>query len=236
MGERALHFTDFSGGETDNYLDCPPNQGEKFQNFLIKNNKKLETRPGTDIYDTSLYQIPAGITRVSSLPKIENDVLFFQSTRNLYYQASSAWQTLVGPSSNLTLAAGTTSNYASWAEWQNHLLVTTDAFGSPMKIYRDDSSTLRVRNAGLPKLTLTACIELANQIKSKYNAHAQSAIHTASTDNTNLVTSADAYDFPSLVTLVTELIADFTAHNADANLASGRVYHGAQTPQLPSHF
>lgn len=235
MPQPPLEINDFSGGITDNYLDCRLNQYQKADNLLVKENKKFETVFGTRVYDSSYYQIPAGEQRVGSFTLFD-DLFLMQSDRRIYYQ-SSGWQTLSGPTSNYPLAAGTTSNFPARAEWNKHLIFTTDAFGSPMKLYRDENSTLRVRNAGLPKITLTGCIELANQLKSKYNTHAASAVYHATGDSTNLVTSDDAYDLPSLLTLTTELITDYVAHNADANLAGAWVYHRGQqsgTPTLSS--
>ncbi len=232
----ALQSTDikvFNGGTTDLYFDAPLNKAQELDNFLIKDNGKLETAPGTDVYSNadgdSLHTSPAGIQRIGSFPKIENDVIFHQSARRLFYESSAAWTELLGPSSNTAMAAGTTANYASWAEWQGHLLLTSDAFGSIMKIYRDNNSVLRVRNAGLPKITLTACIAMANDLKTKFNNHiADSSEHTTGIDTTNTTAASDAYDFPSLVTLVTELLTDYDAHEGDAELGSGWAYHVAQ--------
>lgn len=233
MASQSTDIKLFNGGITDLYLDAPLNKAQELDNFLIKDNGKLETVPGTDTYSNAdgdtLYQSPAGIQRIGSFPKLENDVMFHQSARRLFYESSAAWTELTGPSSNPAQAASGTGHYASWAEWNSHLLLTNDAFGSPMKIYRDNNSVLRVRNAGLPKVTLTACIAMANDLKSKFNSHILDASeHTTGLDTTNTISSDDAYDFPSLVTLVTEMLTDYDAHEGDAELASAWAYHVAQ--------
>lgn len=232
-----LEFTDFSGGITDNYIDGKLNTYKEADNLLVKDDKKFRNRFGTQIYNThsTMDQIPAGQTRVAA-QFLFDGVYFYNNARNIYYQSSTtAWGTLQGTSSNAAMAAGTASTYLSWAEWNKHLIVTSSAYGSPMKIYNDSAGTTRVRNAGLPKITLVGCIELANQIKSKYNAHAASGTLHAHADSTNLTTSTDAHDLASLIVLTTELIADFTAHNADANLAAAWLYHGAQQVGAPAH-
>ena len=233
MASQSTDFKLFNGGVTDNYLDAPLNKAQELDNLLIKDNGKLETRYGTDTYSNTtsdtLYATPAGIQRIGSFPKIENDVLFHQSARRFFYESSAAWTELTGPSANPTIAAGTTASFCSWAEWNGHLLLTSDAYGSVMKAYRDNNSVLRVRNAGLPKVTLTACITMANDLKSKFNNHiADTSEHTTAADTVNTVSSSDAYDFPSLVTLVTELLTDYDAHEGDAELASTWLYHVAQ--------
>ncbi len=223
-----LEIKDFSGGITDNYLDAALNKYQRADNYRVRTDKKLETVPGSVIYDSTTYQIPAGQQRVSDLLLFQEQ-LFTQSARNLYYASGGSWTTLQGPSSNAALPAGAVTNFLARAEWNNHLIVTSDAFGSPQKVYKDSSGTFRVRNAGLPKVTLTACIALANELKTDFNLHiADATEHTTAVDTTNVVSAADAYDFPSLIALTTELLTDYDAHEADAELASAWVYHVAQ--------
>lgn len=226
MPQAPLEINAFEGGITDNFLDCRANQYQKADNLLVKNNKKFETRFGTRIYDATMYQTPAGNSRVGSMV-LFNEELFFQSGRGFYWQDSS-WQTVTGPSSNPFFPSNATTDYASYAIWNNHLIAASSSLAWPQKFYLDNNSSYKVRNAGLPSVTLTALYELANQIKAKFNAHIASAIHTTAIDATNQVTSPDAYDPVSLWTLAVELITDYTAHNADANLSSAWAYHAAQ--------
>lgn len=226
MPQAPLEINEFDGGITDNYLDCRANQYQKADNLLVKNNKKFETRYGTTIYDSTMYQTPAGNSRVGAMV-LFGDELFYQSGRGLYYQTSS-WQTITGAGSNPFFPSNATTDFASFAIWNNHLIASSSSLSWPQKFYLDNNSVYKVRNAGLPSITLTALYELANQIKSKFNAHIASAIHTTAVDSTNQVTSPDAYDPVSLWTLAMELITDYTAHNADANLASAWAYHAAQ--------
>lgn len=226
-----LEVSDFSGGFSDNYIDARPNVGETVENYLIQKNKKLISRDGTLIYDSTAYQIPAGNQRIGSLilhPQIE---LFVQSARALYY-INSTYQTLVGPvDSNPALSTNATTNYISSSNWKNHAYIVSDSFADPIKVYKDNTSTWRVNTAGLPSVDLEGAIDLANAIKVKYNLHiADGAQHTTGVDSAHITTAATAWDFNSLITLVTELLTDYAAHNADADLSGGRAYHPAQAP------
>ncbi len=55
-----LEVSDFSGGFSDNYIDGALNTGQVVNNFYITKNRKLLTRPGRLIYNSTYYQIPAG--------------------------------------------------------------------------------------------------------------------------------------------------------------------------------
>lgn len=225
-----LEVNNFSGGKTDFYLEGPINQGQEFDNFYVLKNNKIKTRPGRVLWDTtSTAQIPSGNSRIAALIKhVENLQLFAVNQRGLYY-LDTTWQTLTGPTSNAALSAGTTSTYHSWGDWKNHTIICNDSFTAPMKVYRDNASAYKVNNVGLPTLTLWGAITLANDLKSKYNAHiADVTEHTTAADSTNTITSANAYDLESLITLVTELVTDYTAHNADAEHGTPWLYHAAQ--------
>lgn len=149
-----LEFNDFSGGKTDNYLKCRPNQFEEADNLFITADKRLRTRPGRLIYNDTYYQIPiVGGQRVGAMISHDGE-LFIQSAKALYW-INSGWQTLTGPSSNSVFSAGTTSSYIASAIWNRHLILVNDAFSSPMKVFKNSSDTWCVRNAGLPDLATT---------------------------------------------------------------------------------
>lgn len=147
---RPFEVEMFHGGITDHYIDGEPHRYRYAKNFQVTDNGKLFTRPGSRIYDDTAYLIPAGNQRIGSLLDLDNELLV-QSSRNLYY-INGTYQTLTGPSGNPVISAGTTANYVSWSTWNKHLYVTSDAFPSPMKIYKDGANNLQVRNCGLPAL------------------------------------------------------------------------------------
>jgi hypothetical protein len=76
---------------------------------------------------------------------------------------------------------------------------------------------------------LSSAITLANAIKAKFNSHiADATEHATSTDTANVVTSPDATDLASLITLTNELTTDYDAHEGDAELGAAWLYHDAQ--------
>lgn len=154
MDTPAFKIDDWSGGITDHYLNAPLNKSQRLNNFLINRNKKPVERFGSEIYDETYYQIPAGNSRIGKIYYFDS-ILWQNSARNLYY-ISSGWQTLQGPTgSNPVFGAGTTSSQIAIAEWNNHLYMTIDTYSSPRKVYKDSGAVWRVRNAGLPALAST---------------------------------------------------------------------------------
>jgi hypothetical protein len=77
---------------------------------------------------------------------------------------------------------------------------------------------------------LASLMTLANEMKTKMNAHAADAAqHTTHIDNTNFpITTPNAQDLSTLLTLINVLITKYSAHEADAALASAWVFHKAQ--------
>lgn len=229
---QPLEVNDFSGGKNDNYIDGPLNAGQEFDNLRIQKNKKPKTRPGRTFYISAAQaQLPSGNQRIGALIKhLSNVNLFAVSARKIYHAVSSVWTEITGPvSSNAALSVNATTNYLSWSDWRGHTFVTGDGYPDVVKLYKDESGNTQVRTAGLPSLDLEGAIDLANDLKSKYNLHrVNTSEHTAGADSINSVSAADAVDFDSLATLVAELITDYTAHNADAALGAGWLYHAAQ--------
>jgi hypothetical protein len=80
---------------------------------------------------------------------------------------------------------------------------------------------------------LQSAITLANSLKASYNAHIDCAqppptdCHDTA-DTTNDVDANDATDLTSLKALVSEMLTDYDAHESDAELSSGWLYHYAQ--------
>lgn len=148
---QPLEVADFSGGVTDNYLAGPMNCGQSFDNLLINNNRKPFSRYGSDIRDETAYRVPSGAKRISFMWDYNGQTME-QSERNIYYMASSTYNTLVGPSSNPAFSAGAESTHMSHAFWNNHSLLVGDNFCLPIKVYQDGSNVFQVRTAGMPTL------------------------------------------------------------------------------------
>lgn len=148
---------DFSGGITDFYLGAPKNRAQVMDNFLILNNRSVKSRSGSVIDNETEDQIPAGNQRIGAIINYNNsDKLLVQSNRKIYYRSTAGafpYVELVGPVTlNPLLSAGDTSNFIAYAEWNRHLIITSDAGTKPQKIYKDGSSNLQLRTAGLPAL------------------------------------------------------------------------------------
>lgn len=156
LNASVLEVTDFSGGMTDYYIGGDSNKYEKADNLLIVkhgNSGKLFTRPGSEIYDSTNYQIPAGAQRVGTL-KYFGDQLFVHSGRDLYYISGGSWVTMAGPSSNKLFPSGVgVSTAVSTAVWNKHLYFTNSDFSKVQKVYKDGGGTWRLRTAGLPSMS-----------------------------------------------------------------------------------
>jgi hypothetical protein len=148
---QPLEIEDFSGGITDNYIDCALNQYKEGDNFFITRNKKLFTRYGSSLLDLAAPQLPEGQHRVGALISFEDELLA-QARDSFYAKTLSGWGHLVGPTGNPFLAAGDNFKYVAHTTWNSQLLVTSDLYVKATRLYKDQTGTLQVRTAGLPKL------------------------------------------------------------------------------------
>lgn len=226
--QQPLEIADFSGGITDNYIDCPPTQYQKGDNFLIEKNRKLLSRSGLVIYDSSATRI-TGNTRIGHMINHPGDELWFQTVTKLYRITGGAFSELQGPvDSNPFMAATAVTDYVSSSQWKNHVYSVSTAFDNPKKTYKDSGGTWRLRNAGLPNIEQQGAIALANDIRTEYIAHIADAAEHTTADTTNTISAAAAHDFDSLITLVTELLTDFNAHEADDDAGAGSFHQAAE--------
>lgn len=215
-----LTVADFSGGITDNFVSGPVNQYRFADNFLVTDDGTLDTRPGTVIYDGDNPQIPLGNVRISGYMRT-NDNFFQVGGRHFYSQVSGSFQELLGPTGNPVLPTGDNLSQFDFSNFNETYIVTSTEFGSPMKVFPDENGDYQVVTAGLPSVQMTSAISFANEMKARFNLHVNSAlIHTGAggDDPDNAITSADATNLSSLLSLVNELSENYTAHLADALL------------------
>lgn len=219
----------FSGGITDYFVDSDPSFSKTLDNFVLTPNEKVETRNGSTLFDSNHHTVlAAGNPRIGSIINFDKDTkLLVQINSNLYY-TSGTWAALLGPiDSNVVFGRGSTSSYISHSQWNKHLYLTDDQFSQPVKVYQDESGALQVRTAGLESLELTGAINLANSLKTKFNAHiADSTGEHILADALHTIAARTAYDLQSLIDLVTELLTDYAAHRLDATLGTP-TYHVA---------
>lgn len=154
LANQQLVVGDFSGGITDYSLDAEPNQSSVIENFVINKNRKLETVPGSDIYNPLYPQIPDGNARVTGLFKSLDPQLYITSSRKVWYPGASAWTELVGPTSNPAFSIGTTATFVSTSEWNGHTYAVNSDYAVPIKIFKGASAP-QVRTAGLPRFATT---------------------------------------------------------------------------------
>ena len=218
---------DFSGGQTDNFIAGDSPTFERADNLAINDNAKLESRPGSILSDPANPQIPAGQNRVGDLFVLD-DQLFQQSVEDLYFN-DSGFTTLQGPSGNPAFKGATNANFSTHAFWNKHMFVSSDVYSSVKRVYKDETNTFRMHNSGLPRITEASAIELANDIRAQYEAHRiDVSQHTAGADTTNSIFASPATDFDTLALLTTELLEKYEAHEDDAELAAGHVFHAGQ--------
>lgn len=91
-----------------------------------------------------------------------------------------------------------------------------------------DGETLTFRVENDPAVGLERAIALALECKSDYNTHLASLTAHTAADTTNVVVAADPTTLATLITLVTELLTDYDAHEGDSEQASAWSYHEAQ--------
>ena len=158
LSNQQLVVGDFSGGITDYTLDAQPNQSAELENFVINQNKKLITVPGSDIFNSLYPQIPDGNARITGLFKTVTPNLFVNSGRKIWYPGVSAWTALTGPSGNVAFEAGTTASFMSSSEWNDHTYATNSEYSRPIKIFRNGAGVEQVRTAGLPDLASSPAV------------------------------------------------------------------------------
>lgn len=184
---QPVELDDFSGGLTDNILQGDPKRYAKADNFLITVDRKLETRPGTTLYDPIYTTLVQGSRVAGLFTAINETVLFAHSNRNIYTQSPGAgygvaWAAIQGPSGNEALSSGTEYDQVTTGEFQRQVYYTSSAGVQPGKLFRDHTNAWKAVTAGVPKLSVTpnyaddaaivtACITLANALRSSFISH-----------------------------------------------------------------
>jgi hypothetical protein len=164
---QPLEIEDFSGGITDNYIDCVPNQYKEADNFQITRNKKIRTRDGSHFLDADHPSLPDGGRIVSALISFKG-YLLAQSRQNIYVLTGAGWTALTGPTGNPVLDVASETDAVIYSEWNDQLFVSNKAFADITKIYIDENGDFQVRTGGLPTVesnpTLTGTAGSKNYI------------------------------------------------------------------------
>lgn len=200
----------------------------------------------------SLISVAAGGVRengpTGSIVNYDDDLhVLIRSKQSLYgknastWDAVTAWAKIQGPNTGFeslpSVAALTAHLAVASVDWYNHQIMvgkdeSISKYVSPQKVYLNSSNAFKVLNAGLPKpcnpvgfvhytSALAEYIRLANLIKTNLNTHMADST-AAHRDQTTTITSADATDVESLITLTEEMVFAYNEHaNMDPNNQNG---------------
>lgn len=218
-----ITYADFSGGFSDDLQTGERHIFEKFDNFLLTNEKKAYSREGSQLIGGSNFLTTVKVYAPTG------DFINYQKDTNLLIRAkdkifinqtgtfSGTWSALSGPNGNSSLPgvgnfASVTSdefnNTTYFAAWDS----STNVAASPMKLFQAPDGSYVFRNAGLPKFpngldltTLTALLNsavvLVNDLRTQMQNHVtnQGGVDHASVQALSWGSSINIYatDFPN---------------------------------------
>lgn len=144
----------FSKGITDDVFEQVYDAAAELDNFTITSDGLLDSRDGSVVDNIDYGQAPSGVARIGALINYaNNDKLFVQSGRQLFYRNPDAYAILRGPDNFEVLSSGDESNAIAFAQWNNHLYLTNDAYSRPVKVYKDQNGNYQVRANGFDFLS-----------------------------------------------------------------------------------
>jgi len=155
---QSFEVIDFSAGITEHTFEQKPGTSAELINLLIGGDKKPISRWGSDIDNVNFPQIPNGLRVGALINYANNDKLFYQSLRSIFYRNPESFSEVVGPTGNTVFSIGDVNSVPSFAQWNRHLYVTNNAYSKPVKIFKDQSGSYQLRSSGLPNLASTPVI------------------------------------------------------------------------------
>jgi hypothetical protein len=159
-----LRVIDFSGGQTEDYLDCPPNYGKSVKDFNIDGDKRLLQRPGAS--RNPVTQLPSGTQIVNAVFDVgleayssslgyPNDLIAI-SKGNIYrYATATSTWTLIN-TYLMKLADTVHVVYLSDAQWVIHGLTSATGTKFPYLLYY--SGGFKFMRLGHPQIAATYTI------------------------------------------------------------------------------
>lgn len=224
---KPLVIDDFSGGMTDYIVGGNINQYEIAQNMVIDEDRDLNTRDGF----RPLFEYRITATEVPrTIIQYQNDYLV-QAEDMLYSLGTSSATAvnIIGQSYAFNAATASTKVYQN--SWNDNVIFTANDLSYPLKLWKNQASTYQLQRLGLPYILLTYLMRLANDAKTKFNAHIVSLTEHSSTGIADQVTAANATDLDSLLTLTNQLLTKYQAHLAQAAIHPGAVSSGDSLEQ-----
>ncbi len=221
-GLLPLVIDDFSGGKTDFFLGGKSNKQEVADNLVLTEKGDPSTRPGSELK----YEVRINNTEtIKNIIDNQNEILM-QHGKSIKYVLAGSSTEILSPQSHNLFVGGTDDLSANFTYWNKHTLGVSDVLKSPQKIYKNEADTWTLTTLGLPDIMYATCVNLANDIKSKYEAHRIRLTQHLVADGVNEITSPNASDMASLFTLVDELKVKIQGHFDDAALVTP-IYHTA---------
>lgn len=217
---------DFSGGVTDFYVGNKDKR--KYQtadNLVINENKKLESRPGCEIFNSTSPRISTG-NRIHAVLENNNEI-FQHADKSIWYDNDANQTKLLGPSGNEVFPHADEYTQGAFVNYNDQIICASDIREEIVKVFTNDQGTKKALTLGLPNVNLYTAITLANSIKTNFNAHIADASAHILADGVNTVSAANATDFKSLMVLVKDLIIKYKAHQSDA-VQTTPTYHAAK--------
>jgi len=149
LNVNAFEQNEFSGGMTDDYIDCSANSYRYAWNFLVTPNKKLVKRPGSTFYN-STYPILSSGGRIGNIIPL-GDIILFRSGSEISF-IDTTKQNLYGPSGYSPFSGAGENTNVSWSKYYDHIIASSEDYINPVKLCLDADSSPVLYTAGLPDL------------------------------------------------------------------------------------
>lgn len=165
LNYKGATLTDFSGGITDKYINPEPNKAKELRNFILTENGSAKTRPGSKLF----FEQDA-LVRIMRLEDLNGDLLVFRGQQLYIHDAGLGTFTpvlLPTPASPILRYTLDTS-YVSSLVWRDQVFLTSEGLTSPLrlnrpvKVFRDDTDTLRGVELGLRPFDETGMLTTFN--------------------------------------------------------------------------
>jgi len=148
---QSVTISDFSGGITDDYVDCAVNKYQKCDNLIIEKDGKLRSRFGSRLFDSNNPQLPEGSKRVSDIFYISDDLFFIQNGKIFEYDSGFSEISFI----NNPFKYGDDDSSFNVGVWNNMAFVTINDrisgnYCKPIKLYQDEDGDMQIRTSGLP--------------------------------------------------------------------------------------
>lgn len=213
-GLSALRVEDFSGGMTDFYLGASPNKAQSYDNFVLNEKNDIITRPGAELkFDLRL----SASGTIQNIIDNQNEILI-QANKSILYVDDSGVHEVKSPTLSDVFEGANDSIRANFTYWNKHTLGTSDHLTwHPQKLYKDENGEWRVTNLGLPSVTYTMALSLAEILADKYLDHIADDDPHLVPDTVNGFDLDAPKTFDELVTFVTTLKEKLQDHLNDVD-------------------